>query len=1756
MLLTAGVLLALVTTALTTAGAAAADGAEPWANPSVAAELALPPALLPNHPAAASDAPRFQQVSAGLGYTCGILTDGAVVCWGRNYSDQATPPSGTFRQVSAGWHHTCGVQTDGAVACWGSNGSGRATPPSGTFKQVSVGVYHTCGVQTDGTVVCWGSGPTPPSGTFRQVSAGVCGVRTGGAVVCWGSIHRDAPTPLSGTFKQVSTRYGNTCGVRTDGAVACWRSYSGQATPPSGTFQQVSAGEGHTCGVRTDGTVACWGSSGSGQATPPSGTFQQVSAGEGHTCGVRTDDAVVCWGDDSSGEATPPVIVVGDSVAPTNVVATTDGVATVSVSWTAGRDAVSHEVFLLYGQDSPVSRHPLREIPNGSSHIFRDVLPGDYAVLVVAYDVDGNQQYTTSNQVTVQSSVPSPTGDYDANDDGLIEVSNLAQLDAIRYDPDGDGDVGTFQDYVASYTEAFPDAADGMGCPSSGCAGYELTADLDFDTNGNGRADAGDAYWNDGTGWFPISYLSSSFDGNGRTISNLYLDRDRGYAGLFGNIDEDGAVKRLGLIAVDITAGGGGGLAGESRGTIADCYVTGSVTNSGGHTGGLVGSSLGSITGSYADVDVTGNGEWGEDADFPLLFSTGGLVGMNSGTINGSYATGNVSSNVTGSKAVPEVGGLVGMNIFGTISGSYATGKVTSNGTGNDDAGSVGGLVGGNGGTITASYATGDVNSNSSAQAGGLAGSSPARTSIINSYAIGRISGQEDLVGGLVGGLVGRHNSDIFTASYWDTQTSGLTRSAGGVGKTTDEMQSPTNDNLGIYATWDKAVWDFGDQDDYPILRNVGPGILAPPEDFTAPTNVVAEVDCDDVTVTWTDGRGATSHEAVLFKSDYTGSPVSAPATDGSHVFSSVAAGSYVVAVLAYDAKGESLHTLSNEVTVPGTCAEDFTAPTNVVAKADCDDVTVTWTDGQGAASHEAVLFKSDFTGSPVSAPATNGSHVFSSVAAGSYVVAVLAYDAKGESLHTLSNEVTVPGTCAEDFTAPTNVVAKADCDDVTVTWTYGQGAASHLAVLFKSDFTGSPRVETATGGSHVFSEVAAGIYTAAVFALDAKGELLHSLSNEVTVPDACDACSSADQKAALVAFYDATDGPDWTRQTHWNSDKPIGDWHGVIANDAGCVTGLYLRHSGLSGAIPADIAQLKHLETLDLQNNELTGTIPAALGDLENLERLRLNQNLLEGEVPSELGNLNNLETLDLGQNRLEGEIPWQSLAGLKNLQWLYLNDQSYFRGQFINSPQFINDDANYLHGSLPANVGSYPPNLAWLDLSNNRLSGEIPQAMERLDGLGGIYLSGNQFTGCVPIPLFQVSTNDLADLGLEPCYDADSDRRALIAFHVAMNGDNWTNKWDMGKTMSSWHGVSLDENGRVIRLSLNSNELSNLHISFDGSIRYNEGMANLGRLSELQILVLQNNHLGGTIPGELGNLDNLEIVNLSSNNFTGTIPGELGNLSKLKYLGLHNNNLSGAIPSTLARLGALEYLYVSGDENRFDSEACIPAGLYDVPDHDLDQISGVSSCAINAADRKALEAIYDATGGEKWSNQLGWKTGQPIEEWHGVTVATKNITSSPSRDCEGRVTELKLSNNNLSGNIPAELGNLACLYHLDLSGNNLSGNIPNELGNLKVLQGRYSESYGLTKCPVSYYDHSSLDYSNLDNNVLDLSENDLTGEIPASLGNLRCLSKLDLSDNKTRHYIRWAVPPWHYVNGLEGQIPEETGKLVRTYLSEPLWQ
>ena len=185
----------------------------------------------------------------------------------------------------------------------------------------------------------------------------------------------------------------------------------------------------------------------------------------------------------------------------------------------------------------------------------------------------------------------------------------LAQLNAIRWDLDGDGST---TDTESGYAAAFPDAVSGMGCPSAGCTGYELDVDLDFDTNDNGEADSDDDYWNDGAGWEPIggdsNFFIATFDGNGHTISNLFINRGSdSYVGLFGYTIPPGVIRNTGLLSVNVTgATRVGGLVGRNLGSITSSYTAGSVAGTGNWIGGLAGVNYGTVTASHASGSVTG----------------------------------------------------------------------------------------------------------------------------------------------------------------------------------------------------------------------------------------------------------------------------------------------------------------------------------------------------------------------------------------------------------------------------------------------------------------------------------------------------------------------------------------------------------------------------------------------------------------------------------------------------------------------------------------------------------------------------------------------------------------------------------------------------------------------------------------------------------------------------------------------------------------------------------------------------------------------------------------------------------------------------------------------------------------------------------------------------------------------------------------------------------------------------------------------
>ena len=239
--------------------------------------------------------------------------------------------------------------------------------------------------------------------------------------------------------------------------------------------------------------------------------------------------------------------------------------------------------------------------------------------------------------------------------------------------------------------------------------------------------------------------------------------------------------------------------------------------------------------------------------------------------------------------------------------------------------------------------------------------------------------------------------------------------------------------------------------------------------------------------------------------------------------------------------------------------------------------------------------------------------------------------------------------------------------------------------------------------------------------------------------------------RAVLIALYEATGGDNWEYNTNWlSSTHPLDRWYGVTTDDAGRVASLGLTYNQLTREIPQALGQLDSLQYLILTGNQLTGPIPETLRQLNNLQSLVLGYNQLTGTIPETLGQLNNLQSLDLSYNQLTGTIP-ETLGQLNSLQDLNLaNNQltgeiPQALGQ-LNNLQYLNLANNQLTGEIPQALGQLN-NLQYLNLANNQLTGEIPQALEQLNNLQGLNLIDNQLTGCIPSALLDVSVNDLND-------------------------------------------------------------------------------------------------------------------------------------------------------------------------------------------------------------------------------------------------------------------------------------------------------------------------------------------------------------------------------------------------------------------------
>ena len=350
----------------------------------------------------------------------------------------------------------------------------------------------------------------------------------------------------------------------------------------------------------------------------------------------------------------------------------------------------------------------------------------------------------------------------------------------------------------------------------------------------------------------------------------------------------------------------------------------------------------------------------------------------------------------------------------------------------------------------------------------------------------------------------------------------------------------------------------------------------------------------------------------------------------------------------------------------------------------------------------------------------------------------------------------------------------------------------------------------------------------------------------------------------ALVALYNATNGPGWKNNENWLSEAPLDQWSGVFTDCDGTLTHLVLGSNQLAGPIPPELGNLSKLWHLNLRNNQLTGPIPPELGNLSNLISLDLSYNELTVPIPRELANLADLTSLNLRNNQLAGPIPAE-LANPANLT-------------------FLNLAANQLTGPIPPELVDLA-NLRSLDLSTNQLTGPIPPELANLAHFRSLDLSANQLTGPIPPELANLANFYYLDLSTNQ-----------LTGPIPPELGDLSKLWYLYLSANQLTGPIPPELGNLSKLR---------HLQLAGNQLTGPIPPELGNFSKLRRLTLTGNQLTGPIPPELGDLSKLWRLQLAGNQLTGPIPSELGNLSNLTRLLLFGNQLTGCVP---ARLKAVE--------------------------------------------------------------------------------------------------------------------------------------------------------------------------------------------------------------------------------------------------------
>ncbi|XP_057989006.1 cuscuta receptor 1-like [Hevea brasiliensis] len=562
-----------------------------------------------------------------------------------------------------------------------------------------------------------------------------------------------------------------------------------------------------------------------------------------------------------------------------------------------------------------------------------------------------------------------------------------------------------------------------------------------------------------------------------------------------------------------------------------------------------------------------------------------------------------------------------------------------------------------------------------------------------------------------------------------------------------------------------------------------------------------------------------------------------------------------------------------------------------------------------------------------------------------------------------------------------------------------------------------------------------------------------------------------------------------------------------------------FLSMQGLNADLPSQgLCELKHLQKLDMSNNDLSGTLPSCLANLTSLQLLDLSSNHFIGNISlSPLGTLTSMHTLDLSSNLFQIPISLLPFFNLSKLKHLDCHENEIYADIDVPTltPKF---QLRTLYLSGQGDGGVFPKffyyqhKLEYVDMGNIKMKGEFPHWLIRNNTkLHTLYLPNCSLSGPLQLPIH--SHVHFSDLDISDNYFNGSIPTEIGVCFPSLNSLDLSGNGLTGGIPSSFGKMS-----QLKELDLSSNHLS--------GIIPQELIVGCSSLYEL---ILSNNSLHGQIFPKQATCKELILLLLDGNQFTGSIPYSISNCTMLEMLDVSYNRLFGSIPGWIGNITSLDILDLS--ENSFFGN--LPSSF--VPPR-ISQVY-LSKNRLQGPLTNAFYGCSELTILDLSHNDFTKR----IPEWIG------NFST---------LTYLLLGYNRLEGEIPIQLCHLFKLRLVDFSNNNLSGPVPPCISLLRYpyqpnIYGRYPKDSMAqplevtTKNALRYFQGIILSLMS----GLDLSCNNLTGEIPVEIGNLDKIQLLNLSHNKLTGLIPQSFSNLKQIesldlsyNNLNGKIPQLT--------------